>query len=250
MQRAAGTVGVADHRVLRAPVVPDEEVALLPAVAPGVLGLVELCVQQIEQRLAVVDRPAVEVLRVVVVDEQGASPGLGVGARHRVRVDDLVVGHAAVDRELGGVVHRAQRVDGVAQAVGQALVREVAVREHRVAADGRDDAPEQQAHRRRLLGVGEVGVPGDGDRVGVVDLDDLRVALDGRHVRMRLDAAPPRGERDLVVGRGVGLPLEADHEVVHERGVHRRERRVVDVGDVDARDHCAQGAGLPCDLHR
>src|SRR6476469_5219077 len=50
VERSAGAVGVADHRVLRAAVVPDEEVAFLPPVPPGVLGLVELRVQQVEQR--------------------------------------------------------------------------------------------------------------------------------------------------------------------------------------------------------
>src|SRR5215468_7021986 len=51
VERTSRAVGVADHRVLRAPVVPDEQVAFGPAVAPRVLGLVELRVEQVKERL-------------------------------------------------------------------------------------------------------------------------------------------------------------------------------------------------------
>ena len=65
---AVGDVG--DDRVLRAPVVPDDEVADLPAVPPRVLGAARFGVEVLEQRRALGFGPAVEANGVVAVDEQ------------------------------------------------------------------------------------------------------------------------------------------------------------------------------------
>src|SRR5437763_1329293 len=78
MERAFLDLRVADRRVLRATVVPDHQIADLPAMPPRVLEARELRVEVLEQRRAVFFRPAIEVLRVVAVHEQGAAAGLGM----------------------------------------------------------------------------------------------------------------------------------------------------------------------------
>ena len=66
---------------------------------------------------------------------------------------------------------------------------------------------------------------------------------------MRLDAAPPLRERNLVVGRDVLLAAHADDQVLEQRRVQRVERRLVDVGgQVDAGDDRAQRPGLTRNL--
>ena len=153
-------------------------------------------------------------------------------------------------RELRALVHRAQRVDGGAQAGGETFVREVLVGEHGVAAVRRDLACEQQRERGWRGQVRGVGVPGGGDRRGVGDAHHAGVAVDRRHVGMDRDLTPSasRTRAGLRAGcpPGRGCRSRGSRRTLRGRSANvasSTRSREVDAGDDRAERPCFAGDG-------
>ena len=245
--------------VRRAAVVPDADVAGLPAVPDRVLGLGEVCEEEVEDPPALRVGDADHVGGEARVDEQPLAPGLGVHADHRVldrgqlrhllAVPDVAA--VAVAAQVGAplpvaVVHRGELVDQPLHRRGQRLVGELAVDPARVAAVRREPDGAQDRSERRLLHERDVGVPdvGEGELgVGAVDVVDLRV-LDGDAGRDRVPGgrlAQAAAEFDLV-GVGEVLAAEEQHLVGDERLPDRGDLLVVEHPQVEA-DHLGAERG-------
>src|SRR5262249_55889099 len=74
------------------------------------------------------------------------------------------------------------------------------------------------------------------------DLEDVGVLLHALHEGVMVDLAEPLGEGDLLLGRD-GLLAEEDDEVLEPGGLDLLERRIVQVGEVDAADLGTQRPG-------
>src|SRR5581483_4747168 len=139
-----GIEGVA--AVHRAAVVPPDEVADLPVLAPGVFLLRRVRPQLVEQRLAFRHRQADDVGVDAAAEKQRLAPGLGMGAHHRLArprhfrdiLDMLEPGMRLAARGVGGGVDHAQPVDARLGRRRQVVVGGVAVEEiGRAAGSGR-----------------------------------------------------------------------------------------------------------------
>src|SRR5215204_1345997 len=135
-QAAGGRVeGVA--AVHRAAIVPPHEIADPPVLAPGEFLLAGVLPQEIEQRLALIDRQPHHISVDAAAEEQRLFAGLRVGADHRLArtrhfryVRDVLetLMRLAAARMRRGVDHR-QAVDAYFRVVGQRVVGGVAVEE-------------------------------------------------------------------------------------------------------------------------
>jgi sodium-dependent dicarboxylate transporter 2/3/5 len=248
-----------------APVVPQDEVAGAPPVAPRQRIGGSHVPDAIEQRVRFVERQSLEP-RIAAPSEiempaagfrMDADEGMqraGRGARVVARRDARAEIAAAVVR---AVMLDTQRERGGAQRFGLRLPRPVHRAEARVATGGRDLERVERARLRRIGQVRHVGVPhglagteaADGDAV----LQDVRhdvdfrepldeapaVLLDGRLVE-RAEAEAERNQ----IGIGELLAAEQDHGVIEPRLVDLPESPIVNRTEIDALDFGAErGAG-------
>ena len=178
-----------------------------------------------------------------------------MGAHHRVRALDCLgveaLAHAAVIGEvalgLSRCVHRVQRIEHLPHAVGERLVGEVHVGEHRVTANPRELTRIQHRAPWRSFQEGEVGVPSRTEIPRLVrllhNLDDVRMSRKSVYVGVRFERTEAFGERAVLLRRQF-LVAEEDHEVVVQRGADCLENLVGQrTGEVHTVDLCAERAG-------
>ena len=248
-----------------APVVPEDEIAGAPLVAPAQRVGGGRLPDAIEQRVRFVERQPFEP-RVAApaeiemppsgfrVDADERMKRAGGGARIVARRDAGAEVPAAVVR---AVVLDAQRQSGRAQVLGERVPRTVHRAEARVAAGWRNFERIERAGLRRVGQVRHVGVPdrlagaeaADGDAVfnDVRHDIDLRKAFDEPAAVLLdwrlVERAEPPAEGDQV-GVGELLIAEQDDGVIEPRLVDGGERRVIDRAQIDAADFGAErGAG-------
>src|SRR3546814_4062736 len=70
--------------MLGAPVVPEDDIAGPPSMAIGKGRLAGMGIDEVEQWLALLDRPAIEMIDHLVRNEEAFATGVGMGDHHRV----------------------------------------------------------------------------------------------------------------------------------------------------------------------
>ena len=152
----------------------------------------------------------------------------------------------------GEVVQADERVDALARAVVEEVVRGTHVGPERVAAERRrfDDA--QDGAERRLGAPGDIAVP----HVGGAQLalrgehEDLRLVLTRRRERMNLEIAEAATEGDVPLAVEVVLVAEEDDLPLQERPPDLGDRVVRQgTGEIDPADLGADRRGQGFDLH-
>ena len=245
---------IVDRVVLRRAVVPDRDVAGLPAPAHGVFGRGDVRLEQVEQLLAVIFRQADEALH-EIAEHQRALAGFRMDAHDRMlglvdrSGEDLVemlsigLGGARLHRVVVGVA-----VDGP-ELVGEPLQRrrqiEIGrgrIRPDGVAAERRDHDAAQHRYLRIGVDEGDVGVPlvGASATPAGIELQDRRRALDRADGRMRHQLAEPDGEAFLLGVVEMVLVAKEDDLVLEQHLVDGADRlvgqiaRQLDVPDLGA----------------
>ncbi|MCY1404370.1 hypothetical protein D9M71_195770 [compost metagenome] len=138
---------------------------------------------------------------------------------------------------------------------GQARIGLHHVGPHGVATDGRALHAAQHSTQRRRLAPGGIGVPGilvavDRTVRALVDLHQprvLRIAADNRMVLQLAEAA----SEGHMFGTGDVLVAQKHHTVLDQLGTNLGEQAIVvdGIGQVNADQLCANGAGKLLDLH-
>src|SRR3546814_16130646 len=70
--------------MLGAPVVPEDDIAGPPSMAIGKGRLAGMGIDEVEQWLALLDRPAIEMIEQLVRTEEDFATGVGMGDNHQV----------------------------------------------------------------------------------------------------------------------------------------------------------------------
>ena len=186
-----------------------------------------MTIELLEQRLAVLDGPALELRGEVGVHIERLAAAQRMadhdGMDHVAHLVGALEAHGTavvlrpehVDRRMD----RAEAAQHLLHALRQRLEGEIHVGEQRVAALVRDFARQQDRAHRGLLVVAVVGVPEIADVLLALGLlahfGDLRIARDGREEPVDVDRRPTLRELDMLLGRQL-LVAEEDHAVLHE----------------------------------
>ncbi len=219
--------------------------------APVMIRLHLMLPEILEERPALLRRPALEVRRVSDVDVERPAPRLGVRADHRVLPGQGFHLHAGALQALlarlrsiglGRGVDAGEPVEHLSEPLRESLVRLVLIGEDRVAAIGRNLDGVQHARHRRLRQIGRVRVP-DAAEVGLL-VRELQHGRDHRALGQSLELrvlhrlAEATGEGELLARREL-LVAKEDHQVVQQGladlrddriGERRRDIHTVDLG--------------------
>ena len=231
-----GRVVVVVHRVvLGDPVVEQHQLARLPGDPQDVLRAGDVLLQDLEDLVRLALGQAHDALG-EPADEQAALPGQRVHPDHGV--GGLVLGgeEDLAALPLGLVqalrrhrvvvvvgVHCPQRVREGAQRSGQVPVGRAGVGDQGLAAVRRDDDAAQGAGLGRVQHEGDVRVPVVDPAVLAVDRQDVRLAVDGGHGRVR------GGQRAEVAGEPL-LVLVVQADAAEDERLVLVQRRP-DLGD-------------------
>ena len=261
-----GVAVVADGVVHGGPVVPEPQVAFLPAVADDVLGCGHVVVEEAEEGLALLGGQPLDALGEAGIDEEVPAPRLGVGSDDGVLGRrQLGEGHAVPLAATNGleqrsegasaVVNGGQSIDQLLDGSRQPFVGGLGVGPQGVTPRLGDHDGVEDRTKGRGLDEGDVGVPalavavlaphavGELARLRVVDLEDLLVLLDPRDDRVRDRDRAERCGEFLVLARGQMLAGEEDDLVVEQRLADGRQRVGVErLVQVDAADLGSDGA--------
>jgi sodium-dependent dicarboxylate transporter 2/3/5 len=248
-----------------AAVVPEDQVAGAPLMAPRQRVAGGRVPDAIEQRVGLVERQPLEPRVAASAEIEMLAPGFGMHADERVeragRRARIVARRDAGANVSAAVVRAvmldAQRQRDRPQVLGKRVPRAIHGAEARVASARRDFERVKRARLRRVRQIRHVGMPdgftgaeaADGDAV----LDDVRDDVDlGIPVdepapvlldRRLIECAEAAAERDQV-GVGELLIAHQDDGVIEPRLIEGAERRIIDDAEIDAADFGAErGAG-------
>ncbi len=217
-----------------AAIVPDQDVALAPAVAVLILRLSRVIGQRVEQRVALRARHADDRLHAVGVHVERAAASLRMGAdermddggqRRRLRRVEPGDSRALAARIVG--MHDLEPVDAPPQRRRQAVIGGVHVDELGIAADRRhgDAVEDGERARHRLVAVVAVPMGADDERLAVAQ----RVAIlarqdeDLRHLVMEVacprlrDQCAEDAHRFAIGERRQSLAADAEDKIVEQR---------------------------------
>lgn len=246
---------VGERVVLRETIVPEGDIADVPAPTHGELGARDVREEELEERVALGARELVDVRGEARIDEETETLRDRMHTNHRMNDGRILGEHLAIlglvlarapalgGKRLGDVVRGGERGEEGLKWLRERVERGGRRRPARVAAARGGDAQrlEHGAERRRLY-EGDVGVPvvvvGRILVVGV-EHDDLGHLLDVGVERMAVQRAKFGGKIAQMRRLKRVLTAEKQNVVLHQRRLELRHVDASATGQVDAIDQCA-----------